>query len=321
MRKSIGWVILVGWVAWFVWYQAQHRVHERDLGAASGPHEIAIYTTFRPTTWMTERLAHAFAATVCVLPDEGDPVTWQPSRDELLALQAAHLIVLNGAGLESWVANASLPRSRVVDTSADFGDELIVAGATMHSHGGQAAHSHEGIDPHVWLDPMLLRRQATAIRDALVARFPEHTVAVETGYAELVDDIGAWGESLAGLGPALRDVRLLCAHPAYDYLARRFGWKLSNLDLDPDAPLDDEQWEQVRGAAEGGPGRRVMLWESQPLVETARRLQDELSIASVVFTPGESFAIGEQRGLRENRDWIRKMHENIARLRRAAAGD
>ena len=42
----------------------------------------------------------------------------QPSDELLAAYQRADLIVLNGAGFAKWVAGASLPPSRVVDTAA-----------------------------------------------------------------------------------------------------------------------------------------------------------------------------------------------------------
>lgn len=280
-----------------------------DGPAGDGPFVVA--TTFEPTTSFVRRLvADLPAGTVEVyspLPAGEDPAGWRPPREVLVDYQSADLIVVNGAGFEEWVEGASLPQSRLLDTSARFADEFIVRESAPHSHGGEAEHTHEGIDGHVWLDPILATAQVGSIADALAARLNGHGESVRSAGEALEQDLSALGQRLDAIAPKLARATVLANHPAYDYLARRYGWDVTNFDLDPDSPLDDHDFEHVRDAVVAGPGVRIMLWESEPLPATAARLADELGLASVVYAPGES---PRADGL----DWLALMHANVDRL-------
>ena len=115
-----------------------------------------VWTSFYPTTWMTRRIAGDLVKVVCPLPADEDAIFWQPDTAALQGYQAADLVVLNGAELEKWALTASLPSARVVDSAKAFEKEFVRfdAGQT-HAHGGGAAHTHEGIDGHTWLDGIL----------------------------------------------------------------------------------------------------------------------------------------------------------------------
>lgn len=273
--------------------------------------EAQVYTTFYPTTYLAERIAGGAVPVVCPLPEGEDPIFWQPSREVLADYQGAALIVVNGAGLEKWVETASLPASRVVDTAAGFEAEFLHYETTTHSHGSGGEHTHEGLDGHTWMDPVLAMAQARAIGEALAARFPEHAEAFAAGGAALRADLERLDARFRELTPRLAGVRLLASHPAYDYAARRYGWEIRNFDLDPEAELDAESLAELQEAAEG---RTVLLWESAPLEATERALA-ELGIASVVFSPCESLDRAE---LEAGVDYLAVMHANLGALEEAA---
>jgi zinc transport system substrate-binding protein len=252
--------------------------------------ERVIYTSFYPATYFTERIAGGALPVVCPLPEGEDPIFWQPSRDVLGKYQSAALIVLNGAGLEPWVETAALPRSRVVVSARPLEGELITIEGVRHSHGPVGAHTHSGLDGHTWLDPVNARLQALEIEKALAARFATEAVRFE-------------------LGPALSGVTILCSHPAYNYLARRYGWTIENVDLDPEAVIEPEALSEIAARRPAG-GRTILLWESEPLASTADRLE-RLQIRSVVFSPAENL---ERARRAAGEDYLTIMHANIDRL-------
>ncbi len=266
----------------------------------------AVYTTFHPTTWMAERIAGGLVDVVCPVPEGEDPIFWQPDRETLQAYQRAALIVVNGAEFEKWVDGASLPTSRVVDTASGFEDRWIeYEDATVHSHGPAGEHTHAGIDGHTWLDPLLAKEQAAAIRDGMVKAFPEHADAFASGFAGLAEQLDALHEALEALSPRVDGAKLLASHPAYNYLARRYGWEIRNFDLDPEAQLAPSDVDELREAAEEGE-IVVLLWESEPVV--AGR-QVPKGLRSVVFSPGEMVETGE--------DFLGVMERNVASLSEA----
>jgi len=235
------------------------------------------------------------------VPADADPLLWEPDRAAIAALQAADFVLLNGAGLERWRDRISLAPSRTVALADEYRDEwLTFAGTVEHRHGPEGAHTHTGTDPHVWMDPLLAKRHAERIAAELAARFPEHAAEFRARVAEVAADLDdldrRWRAARAPGGAPL-----IANHPAYDYLARRYGWTIASFDLDPQA-LPGEQ-SPLAGAPEGA---RWILWESKPhpAVEDACRALG--GYESVVISPCEHTP---ERG-----DWLDAMRENAARL-------
>ncbi|MEM7310716.1 MAG: metal ABC transporter substrate-binding protein [Planctomycetota bacterium] len=281
---------------------------EPDAGAA----ELtpAVYTTFYPTTWMAERIAGGAVPVVCPLPDGADPIYWQPDRDTLAEYQRAALIALNGAGFEKWVDGASLPPSRTVATADGFEDRwLSYDRATTHSHGPGGEHTHAGLDGHTWLDPVLAARQAEALHAAMARTFPAHADAFAQNHRRLQEELGGLDAALTDLASLLHDVALFASHPAYNYLARRYGLEVHNFDFDPAVELTGAQREDLRERITGEHRAHVLLWESEPV-------EPELGIPGlegVLFSPGEA-APGPG-----GPDYLELMEANLARLLAAAA--
>lgn len=268
-----------------------------------------VYTTFSAPTYFVQRIAGEHVDVVCPLPADGDPIFWMPSSQTIAAYQKADLIVVNGAGFERWVEKVSLPTSRIVDTAAPLADQwLKYEGAVTHSHGTAERHSHEGVDGHTWLDPNQAKVQAAEIRRALIELVPEAADEFRANYAALAADLDELDRSLRELSQILGDTPLLASHPAYNYPARRYGWNLTNLSLDPAVMPDDAALDEIRRILAAAPAR-VLLWESPPTDEMAARFREDLGLASVVFSPCELLEDGE--------DYIAVMRENVARLREA----
>lgn len=274
--------------------------------------EQAVYTTFYPTTYFAEQIAGDTIPVVCPLPDDEDPIFWQPSRETIARYQNAALIVVNGASFEKWVEAVSLPENRIVDTAAAFSDSFIQYETTTHRHGAGGEHMHEGVDGHTWVDPVLAMAQAEAIKDAMVRTFPDHASTFEENYRVLATDLKALDDAFKAITTRLEGVTLLASHPAYNYVTARYGWTVRNFDLDPDAEsLGEEQFQELVAAAGE---RTILLWEGEPTELMLRPLRDGAGIQSVLFSPCET--PDAQAG-----DYLARMKANLERLRVALGED
>lgn len=279
----------------------------RGPAAARGESaERVVATSFLPTAYFAERIAGGCFRVECLCPREEDPALWKPSREVLERFQRASLVVLNGAGYETWAASAALAPSRVVDTSAELAGELLVLPGVTHNHGAGGVHSHEGTDGHTWMDPRNAAVQAAAIRDACVRRWPEEAAAFEAGYEGLRADLMRLDARLAGATEAVKGARMFASHPAYGYIARRYGWRVVDVDAPPDVELTAEQWAAVGDAMRrNGEGPRVLLFEEEPRPATRERLRSEWGAEAVVFDPCERGGEGT---------YVERMNRNVDRL-------
>lgn len=267
-----------------------------------------VIASFYPVAYFADRIAqgHADIRTPC--PPDADPAAWNPDRSDIEAMQAASLVLINGAEFESWRSSTSLPESRVVDTTAALKSELIHGEVVRHSHGPAGEHSHGGIDGHTWLDPINAIAQAKAVLDAFVRTWPDDRAHFQAGFDALASDLAGLDASLRALAPAAQRATILANHPAYGYLAKRHGWTVSNLDISPDESPSPAQWKAVAEAVERAPSDRprLMLFEADPLPATVERLARQWNIRAVVFSPCES--------RQDAADYIARMRANIDRL-------
>lgn len=273
--------------------------------------EEAVYTGCHPTAWMAQTIAGGKVPVECLLPKGADAIFWNPDREALARYQRARLVVQNGAEFEKWMETASLARSRVCNSSSSFKDRFITFETLTHSHGGGAGeHTHEGVDGHTWLDPDLAVEQARAIALAMKSAWPEHAAAFDQGLRTVETKLSQLKTALSGLTPKLKEYTILASHPAYNYLRRAMGWAIANLDIDPASPLQGKDHVALTVKLEGKGPKRLLLWESTPLPETVRRLEEKYGVVSVVFSPGENLEGGFG-------SYWAEMEANVERLRAA----
>lgn len=272
-------------------------------GGATGPPRVA--TTFAPTAYLASRLAGPAAEVFCDLPEDADALFWEPDDVALRRVQEADLVVLFGAGMDVWRERVSLPSSRVVVAAERFRAQWIEFDESVaHSHGGGERHVHTGTDPHAWIDPLLLLEAGRAVHEALVRVLgPDARAGLDARLGSLEADLRALHDGFAAL-EIPEGEWLYASHPAYDYLARRHGWSVVNLDLSPgEAPAQDVV-QTVALQLERRPGR-LILWEAEP-GEAARAAFAKLGLESVVFSPAEVVADGD--------DVLAVQRANLARL-------
>ena len=213
-----------------------------------------------PMAYMAGRLAGDAADVRLPVPTGRDPASWRPSLAEIVEIQAADLIVLNGSGLADWTTRAALPRARTVDTGRDLAGDLIVTDTLTHSHGQEGSHSHEGVATHTWLDLGLAARQAEALAAAMARLLPDAPVdaALEALRADLAA-LDAAGDALVDGEP----VPVIASHPRYEYLGRAYDLDVTALDWEAGAIPDPGQLATLEARA-AETGARLLIWEAEP---------------------------------------------------------
>lgn len=266
-----------------------------------------VKTTCYPMDWLVSQLAGPRVERELIIPEGQDPVHWQPEPDVVAGLAEADLVVANGAGYEKWMETATLPPGKVVYTAE--GLDLIERESVTHSHGVHGDHSHAAIDPHTWSEPGLFVQQAERVAEELERIDPEHSEAYDTALAQLTVTLeelsGAYEELFSEMS---EEAALAANHPAYDYLARRYGFAIVSFELDPEEVSSTEVIEDVeewRAEVQ----LPVMLWEELPTPAVEQSLPGD--IRHVFVDPLEQPPEGEPY------DYTGQAYDNIRRLSEA----
>ncbi len=283
------------------------RQSGRERASAQTSASALVVASNYPLYFFASRIADGVdVAPEIVFPDiEGDPASWVPSAEQIQNLQSADLVILNGAGAESWLNLISIDRRRLVDTTADIDDRLIALGdSVLHQHGPAGEHSHEGTAFTTWLDPQLAIAQAESVTNALIELTPSGEVGFRDNLATLQKELMGIDERLVEVFARLDDRPVLFSHPVYQYLQRRFEINSQSVHWEPDEEPSTSDWIELQQKL---PSHRatLMIWEDEPLASTVLRLSD-VDIRSVVF-----LTMGTRS---DEGDYISVMTENADRI-------
>jgi zinc transport system substrate-binding protein len=281
------------------------RAEEAGRADPGADRPLTVYVVNYPLQYVAERIGGEHVRVVLPAPADVDPAYWSPDAETVAAYQAADLILLNGAGYARWVERVSLPRTRLVDTSAAFRDRLIARdAATTHIHGPEGAHTHAELAFTTWLDPELAILQARAVAEAFSEARPEHEGVFGRGLSALESALGELDTKLGETARAIGETPLLFSHPVYQYFERRYGLNSRSLHWEPDAPPDESAWRALEELLVEHPAR-WMIWEAAPADPTVRKLE-AMGVRSIVYSPCANTTQGG--------DFLGVMHRNAAAL-------
>ncbi len=109
-------------------------------------------------------------------------------------------------------------------------------------------HSEEeheaGDDPHVWLDPVLVKQQGEVILQTLIELRPEREDYFRQNYEEFAQDLGELDAELASTFEPFVGQTMLVYHPAFGYLADRYGFEQEHMEI-PGKELSADQIQAI----------------------------------------------------------------------------
>ena len=264
-----------------------------------------VYVVNYPLQYFAERIGAGQVHVVFPAPADEDPAFWKPEVETIAAFQAADLILTNGATYAKWLKTASLPKSRMIDTSRRFkADYIEIQDTGTHSHGPTGEHSHAGTAFTTWLDFRQAAQRVQAVMAGLSRLLPEHKDTFQQRYAELEQELLALDERIDTMADRQRTQPLLASQPVYQYLGRRYGLNLQSVLWEPDVMPNAEQWDGLASILETHPAA-WMLWEGDPLPAAVAKLE-ALGVGSLVFDPCGNTP--------EQGDFLSVMRQNVARL-------
>jgi zinc transport system substrate-binding protein len=195
-----------------------------------------------------------------LLPPGGSPHTFEPSAEDAAAIENADLMFVVGLSLDNWLerlAKASgeqFARKIIVlsggietiplkEESLSEGEEHHDEDAHSHEHSHNHEHEHEhgSIDPHIWMDPVNVKKMAENARDALIAAKPdkkEYFTANCEAYKAKLDELDKkYQETLS----KFEKKNFITFHSFLGYTAKKYGMnQVAVLAVDPGKEPDPQ---------------------------------------------------------------------------------
>jgi zinc transport system substrate-binding protein len=186
------------------------KTASQEVGAAAGK-KVRIIASFYPLYDFASHVAGDKADVSSLVPAGVEPHDWEPTTADVLRAKSADLLVINGAGFESWAD--SIGARMVINTSE--GLELDV--------DNDEEPDHDGVDPHVWLDPVLAKHQVESIRAALAQVDPENAAYYNENAAKFTARLDSLDQFIRSELSSCEKTDFIAFHDAFSRFAARYG--------------------------------------------------------------------------------------------------
>ncbi|WP_026460086.1 metal ABC transporter substrate-binding protein [Schaalia suimastitidis] len=158
----------------------------------------------------------------------GDPHTYQPTTQDIEAMNSADLVLWNGLHLEALMIDqleATAPRG--LQVGANVPEKLLLSWPETDDHGNPLH------DPHIWNSPEIWQNVVTQIGDRLAqidpAKAEEYRTNAKT-YNQKIADIDERAMKAFKDIPQANRV-LVTGHDAFNYLGQRYGLTVHATDF------------------------------------------------------------------------------------------
>ena len=192
--------------------------------------EMVIVTSFYPMYVFTRNVADGIPGVrVENMADQsvGCLHDYQLQTRDMVALEGAGALVINGGGMEQFMdrISAAFAQLPVIDSPAGI-EMLAEDGHDDHDDHDDRGHA---LNAHVWLDPKLAARQVRAIGEGLAAADPAHAQAYLDNAQAYAGRLEALDAELAAQLAPLAGREIITFHEAFSYFARAYGLHVAGV--------------------------------------------------------------------------------------------
>lgn len=307
------------------------------VGCGQTPQEnqgkLQVVTTVYPVYDVVKKVAGDQADVTLLVPPGAEPHDWEPTASDLKKIGQAKVFFYNGAGLEptDQILKKEITRDATVVELSQGLDLLKLQDDDDHDHDhdhdadhhdedhhdedhhaeGHHHHHHGGVDPHVWLDPQNVMKEAAVVADALAKADPAHADAYRANAKKYQDELAALDKDMDAALSSLANKNLVVSHEAFGYLAARYGLtQVGIMGVDADAePTPDRMAQLVEFIRE----HDVRTIYSEELVNPrlADAIAAETGAVVRVLNPIEGLTAAQEKA---GYDYIKLQRENLATL-------
>ena len=267
---------------------------------------LSVAASFYPLAYLAEKIGGDLVDVMQITPGGVEPHDYEPTPLKLAHIYDAKVFIMNGGGIDAW---AEQVRQDLVSKGK------ITVKMTEHFQSLITSNQDErGVDPHLWIDPVNMEREAEVVLEAFIEADPAHAITYRANGVQLKKNLTALGQRYrSGLQHCtLKEV--IVSHDAFRHLAKEYGF--STMAISGLSPEEEPSPKRVAELAMLAKQKHidVIFFESLVSPKLADTLAQEVGAQSLVLNPIEGLTPKEEMA---QEDYITIMDENLRTLRTA----
>jgi zinc transport system substrate-binding protein len=286
-------VIVIPLSGYALWLSEQNR----PTSQVSERHKILV--TFYPIYKFTKAVGGEKVDVSVIIPSGVEPHDWEPTVQDIENLKKSKMVIINGAGLELWISKlvSANPDITVIDSSKNI--QLL-----------QKDEGKSMTDPHIWLDPVLVKMQIQNIADGLIRTDPVNADYYQQNANQYKTKLDLLNNKIRTDLSGCNKKDFLAFHDAFSYFSKEYGLHQNTIvgGLNPEAEPTATKLEEITQKAQTL-GINVVFTEEAVNPQISKVIADEIHGKVLVLSPLEVTNI--------NDDYIEKMQNNLSNLKEA----
>ena len=261
--------------------------------------KIQVVASFYPLAEFAQQVGGERVTVVNLVPPGVEPHNFEPNPQAIAKIYAADLFIFNGSNFDLWGEKLQneLEKRQIATINLTKHFKLL-----------------ENLDPHIWLDPVLAKKEVEIIRDTLKKIDLENSQEYESNSKKYLSQLSALDKKYQdGLTScSIREV--IVSHNAFSYLAKRYGINSFPITgLTPDQEPTTIKMAEIADLARQK-NIHYIFFETLVSPKIAETIAKEIGAKTLVFNPIEGLTKEE---LANGKDYFSIMEENLKALRQA----
>ncbi|MBR8461312.1 zinc ABC transporter substrate-binding protein [Campylobacter sp. faydin G-105] len=239
------------------------------LGTALAFAKPIVTASILPTKYFIEQIAGNTLEVNVMVGTGADPHTYEPKPKQMKDLEVSKLYFAVGIEFEdTWLERFSKAYKNLKIIKTDDGIEKI-AMSDEHDHEhhdhkcdmhhdhdeeghdhGHHHHHHGGLDPHIWLDPILVKTQVRNIANALIAEFPQNAKIYEQNLVKFNAKLDELDKFIADKLANVKSREFIVYHPSWGYFSKRYNLEQIAIEVEGKEPKPAQIAELIEEAKE-----------------------------------------------------------------------
>ncbi len=189
-----------------------------------------------PQKYFVEQISKDILDINVMVPKGASPAVYEPKPRQMSKLEKSSIYFAIGVPYERvWIGKFKeiFPNLNIVKTQ----NNIQKVALKSHSHKD---HEHKILDPHIWLDPILVKIQAKNIASALIKHFPSHKDEFNANLKAFLTKLDRVDGEIKKLLKDKKGAKFLVYHPTWGYFASRYGLVQITIEIEGKEPKPKE---------------------------------------------------------------------------------
>ena len=184
-----------------------------------------------PTKYFIEQISGDLLEVNVMVSENANPHLYEPKPKQIKMLEKSDLFFAIGIDYEKAFLNkiqGTFQNLKIIKTQ-----ENITLLPMVHHHGN---HHHQRLDPHIWLDPILVKIQAQNITNALSEKYPHFKETFQENLKIFNEKLDILDKETRENLSNLKNRKFIVYHPSWGYFAKRYDLEQIAIEIEGKEP-------------------------------------------------------------------------------------